>query len=234
MARFCRQESNGLTPVSRPRGINTENVRDSRFPDLHRHRPRGNHSPKDRWRESPTIDCGSTQERACDTDDAKGKSLSTGRLTSRWRWRSVRKMASNATQMRSTRWLARACGFVTILALVVAPVCAPLCAAQVCSQTPISAATEAHCHPAGATPGDAPQIHAVQHCGASELPAVVPTSSIKNDALQANRAAAFDDGFGVVLQELRSHRSQPGERCLAGPHSSRFSASPLSHSVLRF
>jgi len=142
-------------------------------------------------------------------------------------------MASNATQMRSTGRLARTCSFVTILTLVVAPVCAPLCAALVCSETSVSAATEAHCHLSGATPRDAHQIHAVQHCGAFELPAVFPTSSIKSDALEASRAAAFDDGFGVVSRELRSPRLQPGEHCVAGPRSSRFYRSPLSRGVLR-
>jgi hypothetical protein len=94
-------------------------------------------------------------------------------------------------------------------------------------------ATEAPCHLAGMMHGDTPQIRGVQNCGASELLAAVLTSSIKNDALQANSAAAFDKGIGVLPQALRLPRLQQGERHVAGSPPPRFSPSSLFNGVLK-
>jgi hypothetical protein len=160
--------------------------------------------------------------------------MGTAGLTARRRRRSVRTMAmSIATRMRNTTWLPRACGFVTMLALIVAPVCAPLCSAQVCSEASVWTTSEAPCHLSGAIHGDIPQIHAVQSCGGVELPAAVLSSSIKSDTLRANGAAAIDDSFGALPHEFSAQRSRTSGSCAAGPPLARFSAAFLFDGVLR-
>lgn len=160
--------------------------------------------------------------------------MGTAGLTARRRRRSVGTMAmSIATRMRNTIWLARACGFVTMLALIVTPVCAPLCAAQVCSQASVSTTSEAPCHLSGAIHGDTPQIHAVQSCGGGELPAAVLSSSIKSDTLRASGAATIVDSFGTLPQEFPARHSRASGSCVAGPPLARFSAAFLFNGVLR-
>lgn len=139
---------------------------------------------------------------------------------------------NGAAPMRNRGWIARVCGFVTVLTLVVAPMCAPLCAAQICAQGPASAATEAPCHLMAATGVNIPQVHAVQNCGASELPAATVTSLNKNDALQIYRSAAFLGGPDVLSGELPSLLAQHRDRCFVEPHSSYLHSS-LAMGVLR-
>jgi hypothetical protein len=94
-------------------------------------------------------------------------------------------------------------------------------------------AVEAPCHLAGMTHGNALELHAVQNCGASELPAAVLTSSVKNDAWQASRASTIDVPFGILPREFFSPRLQQSERNVAGPLSPHISASSLADQVLR-
>jgi hypothetical protein len=158
----------------------------------------------------------------------------TGRLTPQGQRRSVRTMdTSGARSKRGTGKLARACGLVAILALIVAPTCAPLCAARICSQAsaPTTAATP--CHLAGLMHGGESQFHAVQNCGASELPAAVLTSSIRNDAMQASSAAAIDAAFGILPREFFTSRLQQSERSVVGPLSPHLPSTLLSDPILR-
>ena len=129
--------------------------------------------------------------------------------------------------------MARVCGFVTVLALLVTPVCAPLCAAQICAQVPASAATEAPCHLTAATHENGSQVHAVQNCGASELPVATVTSSNKKDVLQAYSSASFVGGPDVFSGELPSLSTRYRDNCFADPHLSPYSYSSLAMDVLR-
>ena len=129
--------------------------------------------------------------------------------------------------------MARVCGFVTVLTLVVTPVCAPLCAAQICSRPSSSAATEAPCHLTAATGDNVSQVHAVQNCGAPELPAAIVTSSNKNDVLQAYSSASFVGGTDVFSQQLPALLAQRTDSCFSDPHLLSHPYSSLATGVLR-
>jgi hypothetical protein len=140
---------------------------------------------------------------------------------------------TSAKSKGSTGVLAKACGLVVILALVVAPSCAPLCAARICSQPSAWITAERPCHLAGLLRGGESQFRAVQNCGAFESPAAVLNSSVKNDALRAGSAAAADATFDILPRELFVPRVQNNERNVAVLLSPHFSASLMSSQILR-
>ena len=147
---------------------------------------------------------------------------------------SVRMMGtSDARSKGNTGMLARICGLVAMLALVVAPACAPLCAARNCSQVSASTTAERPCHLAELMHGGESQFRTVQNCGTSELPAAILTSSIKNDASQASRALTFEFAFGTSSQKFFGFHSQPSERDVAGPPSPHLPATSRLDQILR-
>jgi hypothetical protein len=81
--------------------------------------------------------------------------------------------------------------------------------------------------------GGESQFRAVQNCGASELPAAVLTSSIKNDALQASRALTFEFAFGILPGEFFTSRLQKSEHSVAGPLSPHLPSTSLPDQILR-
>jgi hypothetical protein len=81
--------------------------------------------------------------------------------------------------------------------------------------------------------GGESQFRAVQNCGASELPAAVLTSSIKNDALQASHALTFEFAFGILPGEFFASRLQKSEHSVAGPLSPHRPPTSLPDQILR-
>jgi hypothetical protein len=142
-------------------------------------------------------------------------------------------MMSFATSRQANGLLAKVCGFVTILALVVAPACAPLCAAKVCSQASGSAEEGSPCHLMRIPGGSATHIHGAQYCGAPELPAAALNSTNKNGSLQDERFEAFRMGLHNLSQKISSVSAQSQDCCFACTSLPQGSSSLSLTSVLR-
>ena len=212
---------------------NPEDVWDSCLPDLHRHRPGGNHSPADPGRQPAAIGCGSTEERAHDLDGGQREGLTSGQLTRAMRRGSVKYVMSLARPRQAKGLLAQVCGVVTMLALVVAPACAPLCAAKVCSRALASTEDVSPCHLMGIAPGSATHVHGAQSCGAPELPAAALNSADKNESQQKDRFEVFGAGLDIPPQVVFPASGQPKDHCFAWTSSPQRISSLSPASVLR-
>ena len=108
----------------------------------------------------------------------------------------------NAAHTRARGFLAKAVSLLTLAGLVVAPACAPICAAQACSQAPLAAGTESHCHFSETTNDHAGHIHGVQSCGAPQLQMANLTSVNRRGALQWDRATISANAAGLLSLAL--------------------------------